>query len=120
MRRRTINDSLRDLSIALVDDAAIAEINQRFLNHTGPTDVISFNLGGGTGEIIVSAERAAIVARQLRRKPAAELALYLVHGLLHLAGMDDHTPAQRRAMRTAERRVLRHVSRFTFHSSPCR
>ena len=69
-------------------DTAIADINQRFLGHTGPTDVISFNLGEGTGEIIVSAERALAVATRLRRKPAAELALYLVHGLLHIAGME--------------------------------
>ena len=97
---------LRELSFALVDDNTIAAINQQFLNHTGPTDVISFNLGGGLGEIVVSAERAVIVARQLRRPPADELALYLVHGLLHLAGCDDRTPAQRRAMRAAERRCL--------------
>ena len=101
--------TLRELSVALVDDAAIAAINQQFLHHAGPTDVISFNLGDGLGEIVVSAERAVIVARKLRRPPAAELALYLVHGLLHLAGLDDHTPAQRRAMRAAERRVLRQL-----------
>ena len=107
VRDRRYSLPLRELSIALVDDAAIAAINQQFLHHAGPTDVISFNLGDGLGEIVVSAERAVIVARQLRRPPAAELALYLVHGLLHIAGYDDHTPAQRRAMRTAERRVLR-------------
>ncbi len=101
--------AFRDLSVALVDDDAIADINQRFLNHAGPTDVISFDLGGGTGEIIVSAERAVIVAKQLHRKPADEFALYLIHGLLHLAGMDDQTPAQRRAIRAAERRVLRQL-----------
>ncbi|MCX7825129.1 MAG: rRNA maturation RNase YbeY [Verrucomicrobiae bacterium] len=97
---------LHNLSVALVDDATIAALNQRFLNRPGPTDVLSFNLAPGLGELIVSAERAVIVARQLRRPPAAELALYLVHGLLHLAGFDDHTPAQRRAMRRAERQVL--------------
>lgn len=100
---------LSELSVALVDDATIAGINRQFLNHTGPTDVISFNLGGGLGEIVVSAERAIIVARQLRRRPHDELALYLVHGLLHLAGLDDHTPAQRRAMRAAERRCLKQL-----------
>ncbi|MFA5193291.1 MAG: rRNA maturation RNase YbeY [Verrucomicrobiia bacterium] len=105
-KRRNPGDSLQELSIAIVDDDAIAAINRQFLNHAGPTDVISFNLGDGLGEIVVSAERACIVARQLRRSPGDELALYLVHGLLHLAGLDDHTPAQRRAMRAAERRVL--------------
>jgi probable rRNA maturation factor len=97
---------LRELSIALVDDATIAALNQQFLNHAGPTDVISFDLGDDLGEIIVSAERAVIVARRHRLPPHAELALYLVHGLLHLAGLDDRTPAQRRSMRRAEKLVL--------------
>ncbi|MBM3887611.1 MAG: rRNA maturation RNase YbeY, partial [Verrucomicrobia bacterium] len=66
-------------------------------------------LAPGLGELIVSAERAVHVARQLRRPPAAELALYLVHGLLHLAGYDDGTAMQRRAMRRAESRVLRTI-----------
>lgn len=105
----TPNPELCELSVALVDDNAIAAINRQFLNHAGPTDVISFDLGDGLGEIVVSAERAVLVARQLRRRPQDELALYLVHGLLHLAGFDDRTPAQRRAMRAAERRVLRTV-----------
>jgi probable rRNA maturation factor len=96
-----------ELSVALVDDVTIAIINRQFLNHVGPTDVISFDLGDGLGEVIVSAERAVVVARRLRRPPTDELALYLVHGLLHLAGLDDRTPAQRHAMRHAERRVLR-------------
>lgn len=105
----TPNTELQELSVALVDDNAIAAINQQFLNHTGPTDVISFDLGDGLGEIVVSAERAVIVAKQLRCSPSDELALYLVHGLLHLAGLDDRTPAQRRAMRAAERRCLRQL-----------
>ncbi|MBI5685758.1 MAG: rRNA maturation RNase YbeY [Verrucomicrobia bacterium] len=109
VRRRKADVPLQELSVAIVDDDAIAAINQQFLNHAGPTDVISFDLGDGLGEIVVSAERAVIVARQLRRPPHAELALYLVHGLLHLAGLDDRTPAQRRAMRAAERRVLRQL-----------
>ncbi len=113
----TPNTELRELSVALVDDASIAAINQQFLNHAGPTDVISFDLGDGLGESIVSAERAVIVARQLRRPPHAELALYLVHGLLHLAGLDDHTPAQRRAMRAAERHVLRQLRPYALSNT---
>ncbi|MCX6899356.1 MAG: rRNA maturation RNase YbeY [Verrucomicrobia bacterium] len=109
--------ALQELSIAIVDDAAIAAINQQFLNHTGPTDVISFDLDDGLGEIVVSAERACIVAKQLRRTPAAELALYLVHGLLHLAGLDDRTPAQRRAMRAAERRILRQLRPYALRNT---
>jgi probable rRNA maturation factor len=117
---RRYSSPLRELSVALVDDAAIAAINQQFLHHAGPTDVISFDLGDGLGEIIVSAERAVIIARRLRRPPAAELALYLVHGLLHLAGCDDLTPAQRRAMRAAERRCLRQLSEGISHLSVTR
>jgi len=48
-------------------------------------------------------------ARRYRTKPSRELALYVVHGLLHLAGQDDRTVAQRRKMRAAERLTLRKI-----------
>ena len=69
-------------------------VNRRHLDHDWPTDVISFRLSDAgepflAGELVVSAERAASVARQFGVDPRAELALYVVHGLLHLCGYDD-------------------------------
>jgi len=99
------------LSIALVDEAAIHAVNRRHLGHDWPTDVISFRLSEPgepslVGELVVSAERAVSVARRLGIDAQAELALYVVHGLLHLCGYDDRTPHDVDAMRRREGEVL--------------
>lgn len=103
------------ISLALVDDATIHAINRRHLDHDWPTDVITFPLSAPedaelAGELVVSAETARAVAARTGADPAAELALYVVHGLLHLRGHDDHGPAQTAAMRRREAEVLRVVS----------
>jgi probable rRNA maturation factor len=74
-----------------------------------PTDVITFpgNAVSGTmGEVCVSADKAAAVAAKRGVDFARELALYIVHGWLHLSGCDDKKPAARREMRAAERAAL--------------
>ncbi len=99
-----------EVSVAVVDDAEIARVHGRFLNDPTPTDCISFvfDSGNGTidGEIVVSAETAAAAACRFGWSAADELLLYVVHAALHLAGYDDQSPAQRRAMRRQERLVL--------------
>jgi probable rRNA maturation factor len=98
------------LSVVLVDDARLCELHERFLGDPSPTDVIAFDLGedpyGPAAEIYVSVDCALRVARERDESVARELALYLVHGTLHLCGFDDHDDEDRRAMRAAEARVL--------------
>jgi len=100
-----------DVSITLVDDAVIHSINRRHLDHDWPTDVITFSLGdpGATvleAELVVSAEMAARTAKQIGADPSAELALYVVHGLLHLCGFDDVQPEAAARMHAREAEVL--------------
>lgn len=101
------------MSVAVVDDAQIHQLNRRFLHHDEPTDVLSFPLGrtsrGLEGEIIVSAERAAAVANQYGWSPENELLLYIIHGTLHLAGFDDTSARQRQIMRRQEAACLRRL-----------
>jgi probable rRNA maturation factor len=98
------------ISIAIVDDPAIHELNRRYLDHDYATDVLSFVLdreaGHLDGEVIASSETAIRVARQRKARPADELLLYVVHGLLHLVGFDDHSAADVRRMRSEEREIL--------------
>ncbi len=99
------------ISVALVDDAAIRVINARHLGHDWPTDVISFGLSDPgdpelSGELVVSAEMAAATARAVGAEPFAELALYVVHGLLHLCGHDDRTSEDAASIRAREGEVL--------------
>jgi probable rRNA maturation factor len=101
------------VSVLLVDDAAMAELNQAYRGVVGPTDVLAFPMTEGPfgrldgdllGDVVISVETAArqAGARGLR----AELALLMVHGILHLLGYDHGTPAERRAMRRKEAALL--------------
>jgi probable rRNA maturation factor len=99
------------ISIALVDEATIHAINRSHLGHNWPTDVISFPLSEPSeatlaGELVVSAEMAAATAAEIGAEPRDELALYVVHGLLHLCGYDDLTEPEAAAMRRREGELL--------------
>lgn len=100
------------VSIAIVDDATIHQLNCEYLDHDWPTDVISFIFEVDDvrrcveGEVIVSADTATRLSRAAGWRPKDELLLYVVHGLLHLAGLDDTTEQEQLAMRAAEQACL--------------
>lgn len=102
-----------ELSVAVVDDPTIHDLNRRWLNHDEPTDVLSFVLerreGYVEGEIIVSADTARARAHEYGWPAHAELLLYVIHGALHLAGYDDKSPSDRAEMRNRERSYLARV-----------
>ena len=106
-----LNTGDDDLSLVLVDEAAIRQLNRQFHATDASTDVLAFDYGDGHGEVIVSVERAVVVAKRYRNTPSRELALYIVHGILHLHGHDDLTPGKRRQMRQAESRLLASLGR---------
>ena len=99
------------ISLAVVDDAAIHELNREYLDHDWPTDVLSFVLQESDnhieGEVIISADTAAAVADEIGCTAAAEQLLYVIHGMLHLIGYRDKTAADAQEMRAAEARFLR-------------
>jgi len=101
-----------EISIAIVDDARMHELNRQYLAHDYPTDVLSFVFEHDKveqsldGEIIVSAEYAAREAARYGWTTDDELLLYVIHGCLHLVGYDDATAAGQRAMRAAEKECL--------------
>lgn len=114
------------LSVSLVDNPTIHEINLHHLQHDCPTDVISFQLdwthpnshspGSGPdgrsagahieGEIVVGIEYARAEAERLGWELQSELTLYVVHGMLHICGYDDLDPAEKQMMRVREATVL--------------
>jgi len=101
-----------EISIAVVTDARMHELNRQYLRHDYPTDVLSFVLDHKAdaktldGEIIVSAEYAAREAARFGWTTDDELLLYVIHGALHLVGHDDATPEGKQTMRQAEARYL--------------
>lgn len=100
-----------NLSVAVVDDPTIHELNRRHLDHDYPTDVLSFALADEPprleGEVIVSSETAIINAADYGWPAEDELLLYLIHGVLHLVGHRDKADDEVAAMRAAEARFLR-------------
>ena len=111
--RQILNDAgfrSGQLSLAVVDDEEMQQLNRQYLEHDYPTDVLSFLLEDGEdfleGEVIVSADTAAREARRWNWPVHDELLLYVIHGTLHLIGMDDHEPEDRSQMRQAETHYL--------------
>ena len=92
-------------SIAIFNDKDLAKIHADFLNKPSETDVITFEGDADddfAGEVCVSAERALKCANQYNTTPSRELCLYVAHGYLHLAGVDDIAPEDAVIMRKAE------------------
>lgn len=101
-----------EISIAVVDDQTIHELNRKYLKHDYVTDVLSFCLDYDAdtkrmeGEVIVSADTAERVASEQNWPFEHELLLYIVHGTLHLVGFNDKTDTERVEMRLAEAECL--------------
>jgi len=100
------------LSILIVDDAAIQVINRDYLGKDRPTNVISFAMQEGEGEgvqpdllgdVVISAETAAKDAAEAQVSFESELYFLLLHGVLHLLGYDHERGTQAEAKRMEER-----------------
>ncbi len=98
-----------DLSVVFVGAQRMRTINRTFLKHDYVTDVITFDLGAAVGEIIICPSVAASQARQYGNSVQREILLYMVHGLLHLAGYDDHAPADITRMRAKEKELMKEL-----------
>jgi probable rRNA maturation factor len=102
----------REISLALVGNTRMATLHEQFLGIPGPTDVLTFELDYDSrgrvtaGEIVVCVPYALKTAKRLGHRPADELLLYAVHGLLHLCGHDDRNDAGFRRMHRLEDQIL--------------
>src|SRR3954454_7242445 len=102
------------VSLAFVDNPTIHRLNKQFLDHDEPTDVLTFPLSGPDaktleGEIVIGAEVARAQAAERGHDEQAELALYVIHGLLHLCGFDTPTAKSAKVMRERERHYLQQL-----------
>jgi len=103
------------LSVAVVDDAEIRRLNDRYLARDETTDVLSFGYGGDEdrveAEVVVNASEA--IRRSADRGHSAhdELLLYMVHGFLHAVGYDDLEPERAARMHERQIQILRRVGR---------
>lgn len=110
------------LSVIFVTDRVIRDLNRQFLHEDHPTDVLAFDMREAfpvrdkrvllalvDGEIAVSVPTAIRQAKIFGTSPQDELLLYVIHGILHLMGYDDHAAADIKRMRTREQYWLARV-----------
>ena len=99
-----------ELSITFLTDPALAKLHADYLDDPTTTDVITFEGDeslGHAGDICVSVDTALAYSKKHDIPFAEELARYVIHGWLHLAGYDDLQPRKKRRMRAAEERALK-------------
>ena len=97
------------ISIAIVDDSEIIKLNTKFLNNTDVTDCLSFDLSEKNHkffELVVNGELAARQAEARGHDSQAELALYIIHCLLHQLEFDDLNDEQAKEMHKTENKIL--------------
>ena len=104
---RTLRDAIakgREFHCLISDDRELRRLNRQFLGADHATDVLSFPLNdsGLLGELAISADRAAAQAREFGHSRLDEIRILMLHGVLHLIGMDHET--DRGAMARAEAR----------------
>ena len=114
------------LSVAFFTDEGLAKIHEDFMDNPAPTDVITFEgdelYDDDAGEICASADMALKRAKDFNNTPSRELSLYIAHGYLHLAGVDDISEDDAKIMRFAENLALKILDKhyktqiFTFYA----
>ena len=111
---RALGRARSELSLSLVDDPTIAQLNGDYRAKPRPTDVLSFSLlegehqehrGALLGDVVIGLEEAGRQARARRRSLDEVVAKLTIHGVLHLVGHDHERDEEARAMRAEERRL---------------
>lgn len=104
-----------ELSVLLTDDAGIRVLNREHRGKDRPTDVLSFPMDEGAagsqapvlGDVVISLDTALRQAKARKRELIFEVRFLLAHGILHLLGFDHATPAQKKKMGAATRRLVK-------------
>jgi len=93
---------LKGLEISLLDDGEMSRVHGEFLQDATPTDVITFE----HGEVLIGVEVAEKQAVEFGTSLEREIALYGIHGMLHLAGFDDRDPEDAKIMARRQEELL--------------
>jgi probable rRNA maturation factor len=104
-----------DVAVVIADDAALRALNRSWRGIDRATDVLSFPYSAAgaeriDGDLMISRDRLVAQARRFRVSVPRELARLVVHGALHLAGLDHHRAVERRHMRARERQAMAAVA----------
>ena len=109
-----------EVTVVLTGDEEVADLNQKFRGVEGPTDVLSFEVGGEDvtgelatylGDVVISVDRARAQAEEAGHSVQAEIALLVAHGVLHLLGYDHVEEAEEREMWALQEAAMREALR---------
>lgn len=121
-----------EVHVRVIGDREMSALHAKYLGESAPTDVLTFDLGDSAngsgvrrrrrlwGDIVLSHDTAAREARDRGHGLAAELALYAVHGTLHLLGFGDDTPRRAAHMHRIEDDVLKELGWGPVFAGPAR
>jgi len=102
-----------DITYIFVDDEEILRVNREFLQHDYYTDIITFGYNDGrrlSGDLFISLDTVRTNAEGLQVTYEQELHRVIIHGVLHLCGINDKGPGEREMMEAAENRALSKLS----------
>ncbi|MDL2221190.1 rRNA maturation RNase YbeY [Parabacteroides sp. OttesenSCG-928-N08] len=105
----TYNKKVGDITYIFCSEAMILEVNQQYLQHDYYTDIITFDYSENTiisGEMFISIDTVKTNAEQFQTDYAEELHRTIIHGVLHLCGIDDKEEGEREIMERAENSAL--------------
>lgn len=104
-----------EIAYIFVDDEKILEVNRQYLQHDYYTDIITFDYCEDdviSGDLFISLDTVRTNAEQVGTTYEQELDRVIVHGILHLCGIDDKGPGEREIMEAAENKALAMRSMF--------
>lgn len=105
-----------DLELIFLDDRSIKVLNKKYRGRNAPTDVLTFTIDGtdfgrktDLGEAYISIDRARANAATFDTDFAGEVALYVIHAILHISGYEDEDPKSFKRMSRKQQEILRHI-----------
>lgn len=105
----TYGKKVGEIAYIFVDDEKILEVNRQYLQHDYYTDIITFDYTEGdiiSGDLFISLDTVRTNAEQVGATYEQELRRVIIHGILHLCGINDKGPGEREIMEAAEDRAL--------------
>jgi rRNA maturation RNase YbeY len=105
----TYGRKVGEVGYLFCDDEKILEVNREYLQHDYYTDIITFDYDEGdeiNGDLVISLDTVRSNAEQLGKPYDEELHRVIIHGILHLCGINDKGPGEREIMEAAEDRAL--------------
>ncbi|MBP6065017.1 rRNA maturation RNase YbeY [Bacteroides sp.] len=105
----TYGKRIGDVAYIFCSDEKILEVNRQYLQHDYYTDIITFDYCVGdrlSGDLFISLDTVATNAEQFKASYEEELNRTIIHGILHLCGIDDKAPGEREVMEAAENKAL--------------